>query len=346
MLVSISFSAVIYKVLSGEFQRFAHAQRFRIENHLQNNFQPPPDLRRFTVPPNIEQELLTEADERLIVTLAFINFFILIFAGGIGYFLSGRTLKPIQEMVDEQNRFISDASHELKTPLSSLKTAFEVSLRDKNLNLPAAKKTITESIVDVDQLSILSENLLTLARHQNLKDSKKIEKVSLEKILIDAVAKILPVAKQKKIIVKTKIGNYKIEGAKEDFLKLFVIILDNAVKYSPKKTEINLASQKTDNHVLIMIKDQGIGIDKKDLPHIFDRFFRADSARSKNEAYGHGLGLSIAREIIKAHHGSISAESKLNEGTTFIIRLPIKNPSSQKGLSAIFQFKFIDFFKR
>ena len=106
-------------------------------------------------------------------------------------------------------------------------------------------------------------------------------------------------------------------------INLFVIILDNAIKYSPKKTAIKIYGKKTNNQIMIEIKDQGIGIEKKDLPFIFDRFFRAEQSRSKEKVTGYGLGLSIAKKIIGQHKGSLIVESKLEKGTTVIIRLPI-----------------------
>jgi signal transduction histidine kinase len=97
--------------------------------------------------------------------------------------------------------------------------------------------------------------------------------------------------------------------------------LDNAVKYSPDHSAVKLASKKTDHHVLITVSDQGVGITEKDRLRIFDRFYQADKSRSKT--VGYGLGLSIAKEIVQSHKGSISVESKIGSGTTFTIQLPL-----------------------
>jgi signal transduction histidine kinase len=106
-------------------------------------------------------------------------------------------------------------------------------------------------------------------------------------------------------------------------IDLFVIILDNAVKYSQEKSTITINTKKTEKIVTVSIKDQGIGIGKEDLEHVFDRFYRSDKARSKNDINGYGLGLSIAKEIVNLHKGSINIESKIKKGTTINISLPV-----------------------
>ncbi|MBI4225621.1 HAMP domain-containing histidine kinase, partial [Candidatus Roizmanbacteria bacterium] len=244
-------------------------------------------------------------------------------SGGLGYILAGRTLQPIKDMVDEQNRFISDSSHELRTPLTSLKTAMEVTLRDKNLSLQQAKKLISENIGEVNKLQSLSDQLLRLAQFEKPNGKLQFGKVSLEKIIKEAIRKIDPLAKQKQISIKKDLKDVEIKGNKDSLVDLFVILLDNAVKYSPSGSKVEVKSEKADATVLVSVKDEGIGIDEKDFSHIFDRFFRADSARSKDKADGYGLGLSIAKKIVNLHKGTIKVKSKISHGSTFIIQLPI-----------------------
>lgn len=321
------FSVVIYTMISKEIERFEQVQRFRIERRIQgdspfipsDSFQRPPIQRIFTNP-----ELLEETKHRIVFILFAVNIVILIFSGICGYVLAGRTLDPIQQMVEEQNRFISDASHELRTPLTSLKTAMEVSLRDKNLSLNAAKFLITESIEEVNRLQSLSEGLLQLTQYQTPINNLKLEKVALIYVIKEAIRKIAPLAKQKRITIINKTKKIDIKGNRYGLIDLFVILLDNAVKYSKTNTMIIITSQKTDGSILISIKDQGIGINKKDLSHIFDRFYRADTSRTKMSAGGYGLGLSIAKKIIDAHKGIINVESTPKKGSIFTVRLPIR----------------------
>src|SRR3989344_858512 len=159
MLISLSFSLAIYKVLGSELDRLDRTQRLRIERGLPERpfLTPSTDLdqripRRFFLDP----ELLKETRERLGLILALINLVILAISAASGYFLSGRTLKPIKEMVEEQNRFITDASHELRTPLTTLKTEIEVNLRNKKLSVEEAKAILKSNLEEVNNLQVLS----------------------------------------------------------------------------------------------------------------------------------------------------------------------------------------------
>jgi signal transduction histidine kinase len=326
MLVSISFSMVIYTMISTEVDRLAMIQKIRIERRLHDSDFLPPEF-RIQIPnpslPLMDPELITETKHRMLIILVLINSSILILSGGFGYLLAGRTLRPIWEMHEEQNRFISDSSHELRTPLTALKSSLEVGLRDKNLNLKDAKTLIHESIEEVDKLKYLTDGLLQLTKYQKPITGSKFEILSLSQIINEAIKKIDPLAHKKKIKLKMDITDYDINGEKLGLIDMIIIFLDNAIKYSSEDTEILIQTKKSDNNVKILIQDHGIGIDVVDIPHIFDRFYRADSARSKTVEGGYGLGLPIAKNIIDAHNGSITVDSKVNIGSTFTILLPL-----------------------
>lgn len=315
MCISITFSGVIYHMLSREVARFEQLQRFRIERRLGKS---PP------VPSLENSELLEETNQRILIMLIFINAGILVMAGGFGYILAGRTLTPIKAMVDEQNQFISDASHELRTPITSLKSNLEVNLRDKNLSLSQAKILITQNIEDVNKLQSLTDGLLRLAQFHQPKSIMVLKKVFITEIVDEAINKVSSLAKMKQIELKKKIANIEISANKSGLIDVVVILLDNALKYSSNKNEILITSSIKDGYLDLSIKDFGSGIEKKDLPHIFDRFYRADTARTNSKTGGYGLGLSIAKKIIDAHHGTINVVSKYKEGSTFTVRLPLK----------------------
>ena len=326
MFISVAFSLVIYSIVTREITRFEQAQRFRFEKNLRDFDLPtPPNPNMRAMKILIENpELVEEIKRRVVMTLVIINGGILFLAGGLSYFLAGKTLRPIKNMMDEQNRFISDASHELKTPLTSLKTAMEVFLRGKKKNLKESETIIRESVVEVNKLQSLSESLLQLAQYQKPNGHTLFEKIKISEIINKAVNNIKPIAKKKNIKININAYDFKLHGNKYSLEDLLKILLDNAVKYSPKGSVVNIITKKTDGHIEIEVKDQGIGIDKKDLPHIFDRFYRADIARTKNSHDGYGLGLSIAKKIVELHHGKITITSKVNKGSCFIILLPIK----------------------
>jgi two-component system, OmpR family, sensor histidine kinase CiaH len=319
MSISIMFSAAIYSVLNHEVNRFARAQQFRIEHRLQNEPIPPFE----NLPPIANPELIQESKQRLLFTLILINGSIFLIAGGLGYVLAGRTLKPIADMVNEQYRFISDASHELRTPLTSLKSAMEVNLRDPHLTLNSAKTLIRENIDEVDRLQSLSDSLLLLAQNKKPNGNETFEILELRTIINSAVKKTQPIATKKHIKISSSTGPaITCKGNSQKLSDLFVILLDNAVKYSPEKSTVAITSEQTDGKVKILVKDTGIGIDEDDIPHVFDRFFRADSARTKTDATGYGLGLAIAKQIVDFHHGAITVKSSLKKGSTFTVTLP------------------------
>ncbi len=328
MLISISFSAVIYKFLTSEINRAIRMEKLREQGYavptrkfiVQFN-EPIPHQGVLIAAP--DPQVLEEAKDRIFLILAAINLGILGLSGAAGYLLAGLTLKPIKEMVDEQNRFITDASHELRTPLTSLKSEIEVNLRDKKLTLKDAKKLLESNLEEVNNLQYLSDNLIKLAQTHK-PNGIKFERVSILDIYNNAFKKVKKLADKKKIEIKSEIEDINLKADAQSLTELFVIFIDNAIKYSPEKSEVSVAGKRVGRNFLIEIKDQGIGIEEKDLPLLFERFYRSDRVRGKKDIDGFGLGLSIAKQIIGKHNGSIDVKSKSGLGTTFKIKLPLK----------------------
>jgi len=321
MLISLVFSCVIYRMICQELERGLRRAEMRFLR--QNSGRPLAPLL-----PEPSQEMSLEMIEELMLAkkrvaedLLLLNGVILAFSATAGYFLAGKTLKPIEAAMDEQKRFIADASHELRTPLTALKTSMEVALRDKKLSVKEAKKVIKSNLEDIDGLHSLSSNLLNLANLQGNGKSLVFESIDLSELIKNSVRKISPLARQKNIKIKTKLKKQKVMGNKESLEGMILIFLDNAVKYAPKEGQVAVTTKQDKKNILIKIKDTGIGIPAQDIPHIFDRFYRVDQSRSKNEVPGFGLGLSLAKKIIELHKGSVQVESILNKGTTFTIKL-------------------------
>lgn len=315
MIISLSFTAVIYRLLDREVVRFAHQQRLRIERRLTDGC---PSIAQ----PPLDAELVSETKHRLLMSLLFVNASIFVAAGGFGYVLAGKTLNPIKAMVEDQNRFIGDTSHELKTPLTSLKTSFEVYLRDKKKNVKKADQLISESISEVDKLQSLSESLLQLSLYQQPVAQQSFETTSLVKVVTTAIQKVQPLADEKDITLKPPTKDATVWGDAQMLVQLFVILLDNAIKYSPQKSAVSTQITQKSGHAQIVVADTGLGIAEADIPHIFDRFYRADQARTKTNQGGYGLGLSIAHSIVSTHQGTITVTSKLGTGSTFIVTFP------------------------
>jgi len=321
-IISFSFSFLIYGLIDQEINRFANSQRNRIERDLVilNPDSSPKSIGTVRL---VDQELINDSRHRLLLNLITINSFIIVVSGALSYFLAGKTLSPIQKMTEDQKRFISDSSHELRTPITAIKSLFEVTLRDKNLDLKEAKKVINTGIDQTNRLQKLSDSLLEISRLENNFQKTNFEILSFKKIIFDSVKQIEPKAKVKKIKLISKVAPAKISGDYSRLVELFIIFLDNAIKYSPENTVIKIISQTKKNRIITKIIDQGIGISDKDLPHIFDRFYQSDLARTKTKESGYGLGLSIAQKIIQLHHGQISVKSKIDHGTIFTISLPL-----------------------
>lgn len=330
MTISISFSAVIFEVTSHEIDRVVAAQRFRLERRMQSGdvfFSPSPDGPPVPLSQVLfDDELVNDIKRRFVIFLGTINFAIFALSGGLAYFLAGKTLRPIKVMVDEQHRFIADASHELKTPLTALKSAMEVHLRDPKLSIKQARELIADNIQEVNSLQHLSESLLTLTQFEDSTTKNfPVSKVSLDESLSAAVKKMERLSHQADVKIKVSpFSPIEILGNTYVLEELFTILLDNAIKYSKPGKTVRVEVSKSEKSVKVSIQDQGIGIDKKDLPFIFDRFFRADKARTHQQNGGHGLGLSIAQKIVVAHHGTIKVTSTVNKGSIFTVVLPVR----------------------
>lgn len=312
MSISMLFSIAIYGILDRGFEREIHIFSRR---YTQIEYQ-------VSIYPHLEVGYLQSAENRIKLLLIYINLAILAISGIIAYFFAGKTLQPIQDMMNEQNRFIADSSHEFRTPLTSLKSQFEVYLRGKKHTVEDSEELVKSSLEEVNNLQNLSDNLLQLAQYQKPNDNIIVSIAGIKQILQESIRKIQPLAKSKQITLHNKIEDYKIKGDKQSLVQLFVILLDNAVKYSQPDSIITINSTSDDRLVSIDIIDQGIGIDKKIIPHIFNRFYRADASRNKQQADGYGLGLAIAKKIVEIHKGTITLKSQLTKGTTFTVQLP------------------------
>jgi len=323
--ISVSFSAVIYRMLTFEMDRFARMQKNRIERQLENRTvfpSPPtrPDDQPFLA---IDPDLVDETKQRLLLQLVLLNAGIWILSGGLGYILAGKTLRPIAIMLDEQRRFVSDASHELRTPLTALKSSMEVALRNPKLTTKEAKTVLTENVAEVNELQTLTNQLLELARTELPKNHTTYQPLDPAKIVAQVLKRVSPIATPKHIAIANHLETCTIFGNAYGLTDALMILLDNAIKYSPQKSTVTVMMKKQNKDILISVQDTGMGIEKKDLPHIFDRFYRSDTARSKSYVSGYGLGLSIAQKIIEEHNGKIMVQSAVKSGSTFTIVLPL-----------------------
>ncbi len=273
---------------------------------------------------SIDEFLRARIDEgrhELAIRLVGLNVLILIGGSFISYYLARRTLKPIEDNMEAQDQFVSDASHELRTPLTALQTTNEVVLRKNKVSASDAKNIFQHNIEEVTKLKLLTDSLLNLAKTDNT--PLKLTSIDISSVVSDALNKVLDTALEKGITVDDKVPKLNIKGDKDCLCRALVIILDNAIKYSPNESTIHITAQEDTKYAWISVRDEGIGIKAVHLPHIFERFYRADSSRSKHRVEGFGIGLALAKKIVGKHNGEIIAASTPGKGSTFTIRLPL-----------------------
>jgi heavy metal sensor kinase len=301
----------------------------------------------------------------LLVTLLLGGPLIVIIAGAGGYFLAARALAPIDKVTrtahdisandlsarlnlpetdDEVGRlvatfdsmldrlddafrrerqFTADASHELRTPLSAVQTII-----GSTLARPRTAVEYQQALVDLSQeaerMRALTEGLLQLARQDAVRQPAKFEAVDLSTLLKDVIDSFSPLAEEKglELIDLVPDNGLTLMGDRDSLIRLFVNLLDNAIKYT-EQGAVTISAQARDERLLeVIISDTGIGITAEHLPRVFDRFYRVDESRSKN---GMGLGLAIVQNIARAHGGTVTVESKVGQGTSFVVQLPTQS---------------------
>ncbi len=244
------------------------------------------------------------------------------FIGLTGWVLGGIAMRPVQEAYNQLQRFTSDASHELRSPLSAILTNAQVGLLIA-ADYPQIHPSVENIIDSAKSMSTLVNNLLLLARHQGQLTPESLKKVNLNSLLEDLAVRYTTIAAKASIEL---IGNFPEQPinlwADGDLLRLAVEnLLDNACKYTPSGGTVWLRLEPHSDRVVVQVIDTGIGIPEADLPYIFDRFYRVDTERAR-ESGGFGLGLAIAQQIVQAHGGYMHTISHEGQGSTFQIKLP------------------------
>jgi signal transduction histidine kinase len=255
------------------------------------------------------------AHHRLLVWTIYFNIASIIIAIPVSYWFAGKTLKPIEEAHKLQAKFASDASHELNTPLSVMKTENEVFLRQKSFTQPEARVQIISNLEEVQRLELLTTNLLALSDFAEARKIKMLP-IKTKEVAEDAVNRLIKIYPDEADRVKVDIKDHRIYGNLESLTQVLVIFLDNAIKYSPKGSKINLVGEKQGRNFIFSVIDEGKGIPEKDMPRIFERLYRGDISRS-SAIPGHGLGLALAKEIANANQAGLSVSNNLKKGATF-----------------------------
>jgi signal transduction histidine kinase len=230
-----------------------------------------------------------------------------------------QTLERLETLFTSQQRFLADVSHELRTPLTVIKGNVDLMRRMKDLD--------EESLTSIDQeagrLTRLVGGLLLLAQAESGSVSLNMKPVELDTLLLEVFQEMKVLAREKVELQLTEIDQIQVSGDRDRLKQVFLNLVGNAIQYTPQGGDVFISLGKAAEQVRLVIRDTGPGIPAADLPHIFNRFYRAEKSRTRGKTTGFGLGLSIAHWIVEKHGGRIEVDSNEGQGTTFCIWLPL-----------------------
>jgi signal transduction histidine kinase len=235
----------------------------------------------------------------------------------------------IKAAQQSQRQFVANVSHELKTPITIIH-GFAQAMLDGTVDTPESEKKAAQVIYDEsDRMHRLVVDLLELAKLDAGTLDLKHESVDISLLLRHVVERFTPQANERQVTIEVSSSAVPLICGDSDRLsQVFMNLLDNAMKFTPEGGTIKIQVINEPNDLRVDIEDSGAGISADQLPYIFDRFFQADPSRRGGEEHGAGLGLAIVREIVQAHHGTISAQSSPGRGSTFVVRLPFALPDA------------------
>jgi two-component system sensor histidine kinase CiaH len=264
---------------------------------------------------------IAQAKDRLRTQLLIVNLAVVGGGSYLCYVFAKRTLQPVEESARAQERFTSDASHELRTPLSVMRSEIEVALRDKALSKADAIELLKSNLEEVETMQIMTSNLLQLARQKEVGEKKTVDMFKVLKPIADKYKKLL-IKENRELIFAPQ--NVKVYVNKESIRQAVGILLENSYKHAGDKANVTLSVEKKESSVLILVSDTGKGIPSESMNFIFERFYKADESRTKHHGgASHGLGLSIAKQLIESQGGSISVRNIKKSGVEFRIELPL-----------------------
>ena len=228
----------------------------------------------------------------------------------------------LQRAFESQRRFVGDAAHELRTPLTAMKGNVEVALQ-RDRSAEEYQDVLATSLGQVEHLTRLVKSLLTLTKFAGEHPPIELKPILMEPLLKDLVSELSILAEEKGCCLTALLQEVpSILGDDGQLKQLVINLLDNAIRHTPTGGAVTVGLKSSDDQVCLTIKDTGSGIPAEHLPRIFERFYRADQARDR-ESGGTGLGLAIAKEIVLAHHGTISVKSEAGKGSVFTVSIPV-----------------------
>ena len=258
----------------------------------------------------------------VIMSLVVLNGVMLVFGYWLSLLLARRTLMPIEQSIEQQAQFVSNASHELRTPLAVLLLSNEIAMRKRVLTDEKARQVLSRNVEEIKKLANLSNSLLDLAKSENALNDPEL--IDISEIIKEVIGQYSRVAKAKQVKIFHNIPDgQKVTLQVNAVRQILSILVDNAIKYAPQKVgEVKIWARLNKNSVEFIVKDNGPGISSNDQKHIFERFYRANAARTRTDASGYGLGLAIAKTLADRCGYTIRIKSKPSAGAKFTLIVP------------------------
>jgi signal transduction histidine kinase len=296
MTLSLAFSVIIYAVTSTQLNR-----ELPPDDHIKQSADIEDQFHH-----RLERRD-NETREMVVISLIALNGAMLVFGYWLSLVLARRTLAPIERSIEQQAQFVSNASHELRTPLAALLLNNEIAMRKHVLTDEKARQVLSQNVEEIKKLTNLSNSLLDLAKSEKevIRQYSQVAKAKQVKIFHD-------IPDGQKVTLQVNAAR-----------QILSILVDNAIKYAPQKVgEVKIWVRLNKNSVEFIVKDNGPGISSNDQKHIFERFYRADAARTRTDASGYGLGLAIAKTLADRCGYTIRIKSKPSAGAEFILVIP------------------------
>lgn len=264
----------------------------------------------------VQKQFVHQTTTSVANSLLYADIGILILAAGLSFYFAGRTLRPIQKANAAQRAFATHASHELRTPLAILKSDTEMLSRASSPSSELVHDIVASNLEEIERMERIVEDLLALARSER-KQSKEV--IDLAILAKKSTEKFQKLAYDRGVnLVCTGVVAAPL-CATRDFDRALTNLIQNALDHTPKGGRVEVAVYTTLAHVHLVVTDTGSGITHEDLPHVFERFYKGAHGR------GSGLGLSLVKEIIERHGGTVSLVSEAGKGTIVTVRLPMKS---------------------
>jgi len=246
-------------------------------------------------------------------------------------------LASLEMSYKQQQRFVADASHELRAPITSIRCNLDLLVKAPDLPATEVREALADVRSEAERMGRLVNDLLLLAHHDETRQLSSLngcentrphwQKVDLDSLLLDVFHQYRPQEEDEQKaqwprLLLQQITPVQVDGDADQLKQALVVLVDNALKYTPREGSVSLALSADANCAIVKVSDSGIGIAPEDLPHIFERFYRANRVRIRDRE-GSGLGLAIAQSVIQEHGGSIEVESTLGKGSTFTAKIAL-----------------------